>query len=249
MPPSAGSIVAFLNLGARPSGQTDGRGGPARAGCLGMSAPDPWPLRGLVLRTPRLELRPDDDEGLRELVEVAYAGVHPPEQMPFLNAWTDVDPREQGREMLQYFWSKRAGMRPDSWSVHFLVRHEGRVLGVQALIGHDFGVLRTVSSGSWLGLVHQGRGFGSEMRAAVLQLAFDHLGAVEALSGAFVDNPASLRVSEKLGYRRDGVRRHVRRGEPATEVVLRMTAEEFVRPDWVVAVEGLDGCRGLLGAG
>ena len=24
---------------------------------------DPWPLRHLVLRTPRLELRPDDDAG------------------------------------------------------------------------------------------------------------------------------------------------------------------------------------------
>jgi RimJ/RimL family protein N-acetyltransferase len=151
--------------------------------------------------------------------------------------------------MLQYFWSKRAGMRPDSWSVHFLVRHEGRVLGVQALIGHEFGVLRTVSSGSWLGLVHQGRRFGSEMRAAVLQLAFDHLGAVEALSGAFVDNPASLRVSEKLGYRPNGTRRHPRRGEPAAEIQLRLEPDWFVRPDWTLRVEGLDACRDLLGAG
>ena len=37
----------------------------------------------LVLRTPRLELRPDDDAGLHELVDVAYRGVHPPEEMPF----------------------------------------------------------------------------------------------------------------------------------------------------------------------
>ncbi|MFC3899118.1 hypothetical protein ACFOWZ_47300 [Lentzea rhizosphaerae] len=33
-----------------------------------------WPLRNLVLRTPRLELRPDDDEGLYELVDVAPRG-------------------------------------------------------------------------------------------------------------------------------------------------------------------------------
>ena len=35
-----------------------------------------WPLRHLVLRTPRLELRPDDIAGLDELVAVAY-GRHP----------------------------------------------------------------------------------------------------------------------------------------------------------------------------
>ncbi len=42
------------------------------------------------------------------------------------------------------------------------------------------------------------------MRAAVLLLAFDHLGARTARSEAFADNPASLRVSEKLGYAPDG---------------------------------------------
>lgn len=40
---------------------------------------DPWPFRHLVLRTPLLELRPDDDKGLIELAAVASAGVHPPD--------------------------------------------------------------------------------------------------------------------------------------------------------------------------
>ena len=62
-----------------------------------------WPLRHLVLRTPRLELRPDDDAGLDELVAVAYGGVHPPEEMPFGEAWTDADPRYLGRGVLQYY--------------------------------------------------------------------------------------------------------------------------------------------------
>jgi hypothetical protein len=34
---------------------------------------DHRPLRDLVLRTPRLELRPDDDEWLSEIVEEADA--------------------------------------------------------------------------------------------------------------------------------------------------------------------------------
>jgi RimJ/RimL family protein N-acetyltransferase len=214
-----------------------------------MTHPEPWPLRDLVLRTPRLELRPNDDEGLRELVEVAHRGVHDPATMPFLVPWTDADPRYLGRGMLQYFWSQRAELRPERWELNLLVRHGGRVIGTQGVSARDFAVLRTVDTGSWLGRAHQGRGFGTEMRAAVLQFAFDHLGAVAATSGAFTDNAASLRVSEKLGYRRNGTAAQVRRGEPAVEVLLRLEPADFARPAWTLRVDGVDGVRGLLGAG
>lgn len=214
-----------------------------------MTHPEPWPLRHLVLRTPRLDLRPDDDEGLLELVDEAYRGVHPPEEMPFLTPWTDTDPRYMGRGALQFFWSQRAAFSPDGWAVHFLVRVDGRVIGTQGLTGKDFGVTREVSSGSWLGLRHQRHGYGTEMRAAVLQFAFDHLGALTARSEAFTDNPASLRVSERLGYRPDGSRTLARRGRRAGEIRLLVERDAFVRPDWTLQVEGLDGCRDLLGAG
>jgi RimJ/RimL family protein N-acetyltransferase len=213
-----------------------------------MSHPDPWPLRHLVLRTPRLELRPDDDAGLLELVDEAYRGVHRPERMPFLVPWTDADPRELGRRVLQYYWGERAGLGPQKWAVHFLVRHEGRVIGTQELSGIDFRIVREVETGSWVGLRHQGRGFGTEMRAAVVAFAFDHLGAVRARSGAFTDNPGSHRVSARLGYRPDGSVWVARRGEPAENVRLVLAPEEFVRPSWKVEVEGLDACRAQLGA-
>lgn len=208
-----------------------------------------WPLRDLVLRTPRLEMRPDDDAGLGELVDAAYAGVHPPGEMPFLHPWTDADPRYLGRGILQHFWSQRAALAPERWSIHFLVRLDGRVIGTQGLSGVDFGVTREVSTGSWIGMAHQGRGIGTEMRAAVLLLAFDHLGASHARSSAFADNTASLRVSEKLGYRRDGTATEVRRGVRSEEVRLVVDAAGLVRPGWELHVEGVDGCRGLLGAG
>ena len=67
-----------------------------------------WPLRHLVLRTPRLELRPDDDAGLLELVEVAKKGVHDPAEMPFNVPWTDRLAEDGGLGMVQYFWG-RAG--------------------------------------------------------------------------------------------------------------------------------------------
>lgn len=207
-----------------------------------------WPLRDLVLHTPRLELRPDDDAGLAELVEVAYAGVHPPEEMPFLHPWTDADPRYLGRGILQHFWAQRAALAPERWSVNFLVRHEGVVIGMQSLEGTDFAVTREVSSGSWIGMAHQGRGLGTEMRAAVLLFAFDHLGGVRARSQAFADNHASHRVSGKLGYRRNGTVTAVRRGLPADEVHLVLDATGMRRPAWELRTEGVGPCLGLLGS-
>jgi RimJ/RimL family protein N-acetyltransferase len=209
---------------------------------------DPWPLRHLVLRTPRLDLRPDDDAGLLELAEEARSGVHPPELMPFLVPWTDAPPLERARNTLQWYWTKRAELRPAQWNVHFLVRVDGRVVGTQELGATEFAVTREVSTGSWLGLRHQGGGIGTEMRAAVLLFAFDHLGATRARSAAFVDNAASLRVSEKLGYRPDGTETVVRRGVATDDLRLLLMADDFRRPDWTLEVEGAAACLPMLGA-
>jgi RimJ/RimL family protein N-acetyltransferase len=121
------------------------------------------------------------------------------------------------------------------------------VIGTQGFRAADFRILREVGTGSWIGMRHQGRGFGTEMRAAVLAFAFDHLGAVRARSSAFADNVASHRVSARLGYRRDGSTWVVRRGQAAEDVRLVLTPEDFVRPEWKLQVEGAHACLPLLG--
>jgi RimJ/RimL family protein N-acetyltransferase len=205
---------------------------------------DPWPLRHLVLRTPRLELRPDDDPGLLELAEVARQGIHPPDFMPFFVPWTENPPHE----WLQHYWLCRAGLSPANWTLNFLARLDGRVIGMQGMSAKNFAVTREAHTGSWLGTRHQGQGYGTEMRAAVAMFAFDHLGADRMLSGAFVGNAASHGVSRKLGYRPDGTERMAVKGKLATNVRLLLTPETFVRPQWPVAVAGLDGCAELLGS-
>ncbi|RDI18675.1 GNAT family N-acetyltransferase [Lentzea flaviverrucosa] len=207
---------------------------------------DAWPLRHLVLRTPRLELRPDDDAGLFELVEVAKAGVHDPAEMPFNVPWTDSLADDHGFGMVQFFWGMRAKLAAKDWAICFLVRHEGKVIGVQEVGARDFGVLREVNTGSWLGKEFQGSGFGTEMRVGVLQFAFDHLGAHIARSAAWQGNQASNRVSAKLGYVHDGTIGAAPRGERLEHVRLRLDEADFVRPGWNVAVDGLAECVQLL---
>jgi hypothetical protein len=48
-----------------------------------------WPLYGLRLTTPRLELRLPGLDLLDDLAAVAAEGVHDPAEMPFSLPWTD----------------------------------------------------------------------------------------------------------------------------------------------------------------
>ena len=70
---------------------------------------------------------------------------------------------------------------------------------MQDLIAEKFDSCGTFASFSWLSTDVRGRGLGTEMRSALLHLAFAGLGAREAGSDAFVDNIGSNKVSEALG--------------------------------------------------
>lgn len=164
-----------------------------------------WPLYGLRITTPRLELRLPDLERLAELAALAAAGVHEEDRMPFSVPWTDTSPEERGRATFQHLLGTVAAWTPWDWSLSLAVSHEGTVVGRQDLGATHFAVTGEAHSGSWVGLAYQGRGIGTEMRAAVLHLAFEGLGARHLKSSAMTDNARSLRVSEKLGYRPDGL--------------------------------------------
>lgn len=148
-----------------------------------------WPLYGLRLRTPRLELRLPGLGLLDELASVAAHGVHDPDRMPFNVPWTDGTPDEVGRAVFQHVLGTVADWSVQDWTLSLAVLHEGKVIGRQDLMGRRFGVRRQAETGSWLGLPYQGRGFGTEMRAAALHLAFAGLGARYAVSAAMTDNP------------------------------------------------------------
>jgi RimJ/RimL family protein N-acetyltransferase len=199
-----------------------------------------WPLFDLRVRTPRLELRlPTEDEQI-ELVVVSDRGIHDPATMPFSQPWTDRPPPYRQRESLQYWWGARANWSPRDWRFPCAVFVDDQPVGVQELMATDFGPLRSVQTGSWLGLEYQGRGIGKEMRAAVLHLAFDELGAREALSGAFFDNEPSLRTSRSLGYVFNGEEQFLRRGKPDRMINLRLGRDAWSaarRDD--IAIEGL----------
>ena len=199
-----------------------------------------WPPFGLRVTCGPLVMRPLRDADFPEVLEVAHAGIHDPDRMPFSFPWTRPEGADLERAFLQYHWGKRASLRPEEWSLDLGVWRDGRFVGVQGVGTEDFPVTRTGETGSWLGRQFHGRGTGTLMRQAICVLCFDHLGFEEVTSGAFSDNPMSLAVSRKVGYRTNGERRFKREGEAATMVQLVLRPEDLVRPHEDVAVEGAE---------
>jgi len=187
----------------------------------------PSPLTRLRVRTPRLELRLGTDAELRALGRVAVAGIHDPEVMPFEFPWTD-DVTEES--VLAFHRGRLASFTPEEWSLDLVVFHRGRPIGIQSLGAEQFAERRIVRTGSWLGRASQGRGFGTEMRAAVLELAFNGLGAEVACSGAIAGNPQSLGVSRKLGYEVVGSHTVAPRGTPLEHTDIELRREHFRSP-------------------
>jgi RimJ/RimL family protein N-acetyltransferase len=162
-----------------------------------------WPLFGLRLSTADLRLRPMTEADLWPIADLLPDDV---EQDP-APAEYDFGDARVGRGIVshQSYWLAYGTWRPQAWRLSFVVRSPaGEILGVQELEGSDFLTLRTVDSSSFLVTGARGRGFGKQMRTAVLALAFGPLEAEAAITSAWHDNHASLGVSRALGYQPNG---------------------------------------------
>jgi RimJ/RimL family protein N-acetyltransferase len=180
------------------------------------------------------------------------AALQPPdfEHDPSVEVFAGTDLTEHRRRLIyQGYWRSLGTWSPSSWCLDFAVEYQGDLVGVQSLEADDFLDLRTVDSGSWLIGSARGRGVGIAMRTAILALAFDHLGALAAVTSARTDNAASLGVSRHVGYRDNGVSLN-RSGSGLVELAhMRLTAEgwQATGAGKRVAVSGLDSCLPWFG--
>lgn len=183
------------------------------------------------------------------LAEAAVKGVYAPGERPFFSKWAERSAAEVARTVVQRQWRKRGAWTPEHWALELAVFEGGQLMGTQEVRAKSFAQLREVESASWLGVEYQGRGYGTEMRSAVLHLAFAGLGAAYALSASFVDNASSAAISRKLGYQPDGIQRDPGDGEVLVTQRFRLSRaqwESAERP--AVSVTGLEPCLDLFGA-
>lgn len=208
-----------------------------------------YPLLSVGVCTPVLELRGASDELLDELAELVRAGKTHADPPPYDDpmSFYEPDPDVRVARWLRAIWRRRGTVEPDSWRLNFVVMAGGRPVGEQTLTGVNFAKLGTVSTFSWLSADERGRGLGREMRAAILHLAFEGLGAREAASDAFADNNGSNAVSRGLGYEPNGSEWATRQGEPALLNRWRLTRENWERgrrDD--IELRNVAACRALL---
>jgi len=207
-----------------------------------------WPLFDLRLSTPDLRLQPMTEADLEPIADLLPDDVEQDQD----EAGYDIGEPRIGRGIVshQAYWRAYGIWRPQSWRLPFVVRSAaGEILGVQELEASDFLTLRTVDSSSFLVTPARGRGFGKQMRIAVLALAFGPLAAEAAITSAWHDNHASLGVSRAVGYRPNGESLHAHPGRVDVLVHLRL-----LRAHWLasgigdqVGITGFDACRPLFG--
>ncbi|MFE3555532.1 GNAT family N-acetyltransferase [Streptomyces sp. NPDC059193] len=207
-----------------------------------------WPVTGLELTTAELVLRLPTDAELDALAQVAADGVVPDDAVYFPQPWASAPSAERARSVVQNHWWARGDWTRENWRLLLAVFRDGQVIGQQNLSARDFATTGEARTGFWLGRRFQGQGYGTQMRAAALALAFDGLGAARVTSTAFADNAASRAVSRKFGYRPNGIHRIAVDGRPYD------AHEEVVeRADWrgharvaPVEIAGLSDCLPLF---
>ena len=86
--------------------------------------------------------------------------------------------------------------------------------------------------GYWLDRAHWGKGYMTEAVAGVVEHFFKQMPADVLYSGVFADNPASLRVQDKLGFQIIGCHEiyAVARASMVTHLDTALTAKAFQKP-------------------
>jgi len=210
----------------------------------------PYAPLNVEVTTPRLELRAASDQRLDDLVPLVAAGKATADPPPWddPSSFYEPDPDVRVDRWLQAIWRGRGTVRADVWRLAFVVYLDDEPVGQQDLTGHDFNDFGTVESSSWVTSDRRGEGIGTEMRAAILHLAFEGLGAREAHSEGAMNNVASNAVSQRLGYQRNGVGWATHQGVPVLGQRWRLTREDWLsnrRRD--IELTGVDACRRVLG--
>lgn len=218
-----------------------------------LAAPDIWPFPDLRISSGDLVLHYVDDDTLMRLAALAADGIHEESSMPFGVPWTRGTPLQVARSVTAYQWGARSALTPESWNIELAVALDGVPVGIQAIHATDFPTTRTVETGSWLGRAYQGRGVGTRMRALVLHLAFEGLGARVATTGAWADNAPSNGVTRRLGYASNGIDVMSREGAAVEHLRYRLDRDDWEASASVhapgVTMSGLPAVREFLAVG
>ena len=212
-----------------------------------------WPQFGLQIHVDGARLETPTDAQLEVLARLAARPeeILDADKSHFVKWMEGRTPGEIQRQRTARVQSNRDLTRRPGWTLDLAVVADGEPVGIQSISGFDqWPHRRTVGTTSWLIRRSQRRGLGTRCRAAVLELAFQHLGAEAAKTWVLQDNHASIGVSTKLGYRIVGEDQIIEDGRELTEVVYQLNATDWIdsptRRRYAPVIEGADPLIELL---
>lgn len=151
------------------------------------------------LTTGRLRLEPIGAHHAEDLWRVTEVSLS--ELQPWMFWASDTGP-----ESTRTFAEDAAGEWAEGTGFHFAIRDDGGVAGAVG-IEVPVPVRRLGELGYWVASTRTGRGYATEAGAAAVAFAFGTLDLYRLELRAGVENLASQRVAEKLGFRREGALR------------------------------------------
>ena len=122
---------------------------------------------------------------------------------------TEEEARERCRRSIAY--------QKDRFAWFVALKDTDEAIGLCAVRENEPGHFE--EAGICIGKQYQGRGFGKEIVALLLGLAFDHLGALDLRYGYFQDNEKSKKIAEYFGFRYDHTEELVRPWDGSRKII------------------------------
>ena len=155
-----------------------------------------------MLTTPRLMLRPLVLDDAPELLALRRAN------RDFLKPW---EPRRDDSQFTRLAIERVILEQQDLWkqdrgySFGIFEQSEHALIGWVTLSRITRGAFQNCGLGYWLDQAHNGQGLATEAVQAVVGFAFGELGFHRVEAATLLHNVASMRVLEKVGFRREGL--------------------------------------------
>jgi RimJ/RimL family protein N-acetyltransferase len=178
-------------------------------------------MSSVAVKTDRLILRAPGPADLESLVDLL--GDY--EVAKMLSRVPHPYDRDLGRQYLERSTARWENIdQADELGFH--IDHDGELIG-----GLGFKKLQeTPEIGYWLGRPYWGKGYMSEALKAAIGWLFENTGHARLACEAMTENPASLKVMEKMGFRQVGEVgcASVSRGDTLPAIRTEMTRTDFL---------------------
>lgn len=173
----------------------------------------------VILETARLVIREWETEDL----EAFFAMTGDPEVMRFIGNGRDFSEFEQARKLLERI---REAYKSRGWSRWAVVeKSSGEVIG-SCGFSLPYGT-EELDFGYYFARESWGKGYATEAGRACIAYGFERLGFDEIPASVDVENRASIRVLEKLGFRFDRLRRFD--GEPEDSAMYLLKKDDLAK--------------------